>query len=109
MSTITDKQQAAVLAAVERILARWTSAGARPAPAIDRDFRETVFADIELDDDSLSVADILRVRVGKYLARRLPAETLRDRTKRRQLREEIREAVLQALGDATTRSRYLDP
>ncbi len=62
-----------------------------------------------VDAESLSHADVLRVRIAKLLARLLPADHLRSRPRRRAVREAIRREVGRLLGaHPLPPSRYLD-
>jgi len=66
-------------------------------------------ADAVDDPDSLSRADLYRIRAAKLVARLLPPGSLADRDRRRRLRARVRELIAQHLGADLEPSVYLDP
>lgn len=56
---------------------------------------------------SLSCADVLRIRIGKLIARELPSETYQDIAQRALLRSAVRDLVAEHLGPLEP-SAYLD-
>ncbi|MEZ4385427.1 MAG: hypothetical protein R3A79_29145 [Nannocystaceae bacterium] len=76
--------------------------------AIDAAMPTLLAADPNDHEDSLSRADLYRIRAAKLIARLLPAGALADRGVRRRIRAAVREAVREHLGGELPESRYLD-
>ncbi|MCA9718665.1 MAG: hypothetical protein H6713_04865 [Myxococcales bacterium] len=58
--------------------------------------------------ESLSRADVYRIRISKFVARELPPGSFADRALRRAVRQEARALAELLLGAATPDSPYLD-
>lgn len=98
---VHERAQASLVAGLRELLARHgdpaAAASAPVAAAVDQ-MRVALEASAE-DGSSLSSLEVVRIRLGKFAASRLPAEVFRDPTRLAALRTDIRELARRWLNE----------